>query len=45
MRTLSIFSRMTMCAAIAVQAGTNFVGCYVGMWAADKFLEKKKNET
>lgn len=31
--------------AIAVQAGTNFVGYYVGMWAADKFLEKKKNET
>ena len=28
--------------AITVQAVTNFIGCYVGMWAADKFLERKK---
>lgn len=31
--------------AIAVQAGTNFVGCYTAMWAAEKFLKLKKNET
>lgn len=30
--------------AIAVQAGTNFIGCYIGMWAADKFLKLKGNE-
>lgn len=28
--------------AIAVQAVTNFVGCYVGMWAAEKFLKRVK---
>lgn len=31
--------------AILVQAGTNFVGCYVAMWVAEKFLKMKKNET
>ena len=31
--------------AIAVQAGTNFVGCYAAMWVADKFLKKKEHET
>lgn len=32
--------------AITVQFITNGVGCYVAMWAAEKFLEKKKeNET
>ena len=31
--------------AIAVQAGTNFVGCYVAMWVAEKFLKQKENET
>ena len=29
--------------AIVVQATTNFIGCYVGMWAADKFLSKHKD--
>ncbi len=27
--------------AIIVQAFTNFVGCYVGMWAAEKYINKK----
>jgi hypothetical protein len=31
--------------AIAVQAGTNFVGCYTAMWVAEKFLKQKGNET
>ena len=34
-----------MLTAILVQAGTNFVGCYVAMWAAEKFLKQEKNET
>lgn len=29
--------------AITVQAFTNFVGCYIGMWAADKYLAKTKS--
>ena len=29
--------------AIAVQASTNFFGCYVGMWAAEKYLNRKEN--
>lgn len=33
--------------AIAVQASTNFIGCYVAMWAAEKYLKLKesKNKT
>lgn len=27
--------------AITVQAFTNFVGCYVGMWAAEKYINNK----
>lgn len=27
--------------AIIVQATTNFIGCYVAMWAADKYIEWK----
>ena len=31
--------------AIIVQASTNFIGCYIAMWAADKYLEiKQKND-
>ncbi len=28
--------------AIAVQATTNFIGCYVAMWFCDWFLERRK---
>ena len=36
--------------AIIVQATTNFIGCYVAMWAAEKYLKWKelkalKNDT
>lgn len=31
--------------AIAVQAGTNFVGCYVAMKVAKWYLNRKKNDT
>lgn len=29
--------------AIAVQATTNFIGCYVAMVVADKFIKKKES--
>ena len=31
--------------AIAVQATTNFIGCYVAMWFCEIMLEKKKGNT
>ena len=30
--------------AIAVQSGTNFVGCYAAMWAAEKYLKAEKSK-
>lgn len=31
--------------AITVQATTNFIGCYIAMYAAEKYLNRKKNDT
>ena len=31
--------------AIAVQFITNGVGCYAALWASEKFLDKKKDDT
>lgn len=30
--------------AIAVQASTNFLGCYVAMWFTEKILKKRTDE-
>ena len=30
--------------AIVVQASTNFLGCYIGMWAAEKYINFKKSK-
>ena len=34
---IKFIAEFDMLTAILVQAGTNFVGCYVAMWAAEKF--------
>lgn len=39
---IKFISEVSLVTAIAVQASTNFIGCYVAMWAAEKYLEKKK---
>lgn len=31
--------------AITVQAFTNFIGCYIGMMAAEKYLKRKSEKT
>lgn len=38
---IKFISEVDLFTAILVQATTNFVGCYVAMWVADKFLKKK----
>ena len=30
--------------AIAVQASTNFIGCYLAMWFCEKVVKSKKNK-
>lgn len=42
---IKFIAEFDMLTAILVQAGTNFVGCYVAMCAAEKFLKQKGNET
>lgn len=37
---IKFISEVDLMTAILVQASTNFVGCYVAMWVADKFLKK-----
>lgn len=38
---IKFIAEVDLWVAIAVQASTNFIGCYIAMWAADKYLEKK----
>ena len=42
---IKFIAEFDLATAIAVQAGTNFVGCYAAMWVAEKFLKHKTNET
>ena len=39
---IKFISEVSLSTAILVQATTNFVGCYVAMWVAEKFLKKKE---
>ena len=40
---IKFIAEFDMWIAITVQFITNGIGCYVAMWAAEKFLEKQKN--
>ena len=39
---IKFISEVDLMTTILVQATTNFVGCYVAMWVAEKFLKKDK---
>lgn len=39
---IKFISEVDLWVAIAVQASTNFIGCYIAMWASEKFLNKHK---
>lgn len=39
---IKFISETDLWIAIAVQATTNFIGCWVAMWFCEKVLEKKK---
>jgi hypothetical protein len=39
---IKFISEVDLWIAIAVQASTNFIGCYVAMWAAEKYLKRKE---
>lgn len=39
---IKFISEVDLWVAIAVQASTNFIGCYIAMWASEKFLNKYK---
>ena len=39
---IKFISEVDLWIAIAVQATTNFIGCYVAMWFCEWMLEKKK---
>jgi len=39
---IKFISEMDLWIAIAVQATTNFIGCYAAMWFREKILERRK---
>lgn len=39
---IKFISEVDLWIAIAVQATTNFIGCYVAMWFCEWMLERKK---
>lgn len=39
---IKFIAQVDLWVAIAVQASTNFIGCYVAMWAAEKYLKRKE---
>ena len=39
---IKFISEVDLWVAIAVQASTNFVGCYVAMWFCEKFMKKQE---
>lgn len=39
---IKFISEVDLWIAIAVQATTNFIGCYVAMWFCEKILERRK---
>lgn len=38
---IKFIAEVDLVTAIIVQASTNFIGCYIAMWAADKYIEWK----
>lgn len=40
---IKFIAEVDLITAIVVQASTNFVGCYVAMWVAEKYLNKKND--
>lgn len=41
---IKFIAEVDLITAIVVQASTNFVGCYVAMWAAEKYLKRKQEK-
>ena len=39
---IKFIAEVDLWVAIAVQATTNFIGCFIAMWFCEKVLEKKK---
>lgn len=38
---IKFIAEMDMTTAIIVQATTNFIGCYIAMWASEKITKRK----
>ena len=41
---IKFIAQVDLWVAIAVQASTNFIGCYVAMWASEKYLKWKESK-
>lgn len=41
---IKFIAEVDLVTAIIVQASTNFVGCYVAMWVAEKYLKRKQEK-
>lgn len=39
---IKFIAEVDLVTAIIVQASTNFIGCYIAMWAAEKYLKRKE---
>lgn len=41
---IKFIAEVDLITAIIVQASTNFIGCYVAMWVAEKYLKKQEEK-
>ena len=41
---IKFIAEVDLWVAIAVQATTNFIGCYVAMWYCEKFMKKENKQ-
>lgn len=41
---IKFIAEVDLTTAIIVQAATNFLGCWVGMWFCDKIIKKNENK-
>ena len=41
---IKFIAEVDLLVAIAVQATTNFVGCYAAMWYSEKFMKKENKQ-
>lgn len=39
---IKFIAEVDLLTAILVQASTNFIGCYIAMWVAEKYLQKNE---